>query len=429
MAVVGFGAKAKGLTGIKTLRDFDLKDKRVFIRVDFNVPLDESGQSPVINDDTRIRAALPTIQYALEHGAKVVLASHLGRPEKGVDERYPDGSRKHSLEPVANRLSELLGGADVILVDEPNSDAPKALLSGLKSNQLILLENVRFDPAETKNGSELAQAISTYTDIYINDAFGASHRAHSTIDALPRLVAKKGCGFLIEKEIQCLGGLLENPRRPFLAILGGAKVSDKIKVIENLMDRVDALMIGGAMAYTFLAAKGVPIGKSRVEKDQLSFARDLLNRFEVRNKPVWLPVDHVAGNEFPNPTSMKPMENLDENWMGLDIGPKTQRLYATEISKAKTVFWNGPMGVFERKGLEHGTFTVAEALAQLAKDGQGTVIVGGGDSASAAEASGHASAMTHISTGGGASLEYLEGKDLPGLEAIRVLRESVAPTL
>ncbi len=421
-AGAGFGKSLSGLQGIKSIEDFDLKNQRVFIRLDLNVPMKGEPGSLEITDDTRIRAALPTVKYALEKGAKVVLASHLGRPES--DEDRP----KFTLEPVAERLGELLN-CEVILIEEPTSDAPKALLASLKSTQLLLLENVRFDAGETKNAAELANTIASYTDIYINDAFGASHRAHSTIDALPRLIAKRGCGFLIKKEIENLSGLLAGPAKPFVAIMGGSKVSDKIKIIEKMIESIDTFLIGGAMAYTFIAAKGLSVGKSRIEKDKVSFAKELIERIEARGKKILLPVDHIVADDFLTPTKIETVQGdaVPEGKLGLDIGPKTRAMYREEILRAKTVFWNGPMGVFEKPEFAKGSFAVAEALSQLAEKG-GMAIVGGGDSAAAAEASGFASKMTHISTGGGASLEYLEGARLPGLEALRTIRESAAPT-
>lgn len=419
----GFGKTFSGLQGIKSIEDFELKDQRVFIRLDLNVPMKGEPGSLEITDDTRIRAALPTLKYAIEKGAKLVLASHLGRPESAADHA------KFSLEPVAARLGELLG-CEVILIEEPASDAPKALLPSLKPKQILLLENVRFDKGETKNASELANVIASYTDIYINDAFGASHRAHSTIDALPRLIAKRGCGFLIKKEVENLSMLMTAPQKPFVAIMGGAKVSDKINVIENMIESIDTFLVGGAMAYTFLAAQGHGVGKSRIEKDRLAFARELLQRIEVRGKKVLLPIDHIVADDFLTPTKIEKCDSatIPEDRLGLDIGPKTRELFRKEISRAKTVFWNGPMGVFERPEFAKGSFAVAEALAELVAAG-GVSVVGGGDSAAAAEASGFADKMTHISTGGGASLEYLEGAKLPGLEALRSVRESAAPTL
>jgi len=429
-------ATTPGLEGIKLIEDFDLKDKRVFLRVDFNVPLDESPKGSRITDDTRIRAALPTIRYAMENGAKIVLASHLGRPEGGPDDR-----KKFSMEPVAERLGELLSQtlghglkAEVILVEDPTSDAPKGLFPGLRPNQVILLENLRFEKGETKNSREFALQMASYTDIYIDDAFGACHRAHASIEALPQAVEKKGIGFLIKKEIEMLDVLLHSPQAPYMAILGGAKVSDKIPVIENMIDKIDTFLIGGAMATTFLAAQNIPVGKSKVEKEKLAFAREMIGRIEARGKKLLLPVDHVVANDFLAPSEIKIVDEvaIPEGYLALDIGPKTRELYRKELLKAKTVFWNGPMGVFEKPEFAKGTFAIAETLASLARpDGThaALTIVGGGDSAAAAEASGFASKMSHISTGGGASLEYLQGDKLPGLEVLRNLRPSVQPTL
>ncbi len=417
-----------GLKGIQTIENFDLKEKCVFIRVDFNVPLAEGDQGSTITDDTRIRAALPTIRYALEKGAKIVLASHLGRPEG-----KPEDRKKFSMEPIAARLGELLK-AEVVLVEDPTSDAPKGLLPGLRHNQVILLENLRFEKGETKNAREFALQMASYTDIYINDAFGASHRAHASIEALPQAVEKKGIGFLIKKEIEMLDVLLHAPQAPYMAILGGAKVSDKIPVIENLIEKIDTFLVGGAMAYTFLAAQNLSVGKSRVEKDKVSFAREMLARIAARGKKMLLPVDHVITNDFLAPSEIKITDTaaIPEGYLGVDIGPKTRELYRKELSRAKTVFWNGPMGVFEKPEFAQGSFAIAEALASFAQD-DGThsalTIVGGGDSAAAAEASGFAGKMAHISTGGGASLEYLQGDKLPGLEVLRNLRPSVQPTL
>ena len=395
---------SRGLKGISTIRDFNLTEKVVFLRLDLNVPIEDGA----ITDDTRIRASLPTIQYALEQKAKLVLASHLGRPKSSDDKQY-------SLEPVAKRLSELLK-VDVLLVEEPSSEAVKALLAGMKRNQILLLENVRFEKGETENSESFAKQLASYTEIYINDAFGASHRAHATIEALPALLKYKGIGFLIEKEIRMLDALLENPQKPYWAILGGAKVSDKIAVIEKLLDVVDGLIVGGAMAYTFLKAKNTEVGSSLVETEKINYAREMIARTQARGKKLLLPVDHVVatsikGKEFRVTSS----SSIDPGWMGVDIGPKTLREYAQALKSAKTIFWNGPMGVFENPEFAKGTFGVAEALAE----NSGLRIVGGGDSAAAAEASGFAEKMTHISTGGGASLEYLQGDPLPGLEVLR----------
>lgn len=400
------------LNGIKSIEQFNLDDARVFLRLDLNTPLNKDGS---IADDTRITAALPTISYALEKGAKLVLASHLGRPKSEKDRE------KLSMEVIGEAIQEKLG-VEVFLVEDPASDTPKALLAGLKAKQVILLENLRFNPGEEKNSREFAQNIADYTDIYINDAFGASHREHASIHALPSLVAKKGIGLLMKKEIEMLERIKANPEKPFVAVMGGAKVSDKITVIEKLMDSVDSLIIGGAMAYTFLAAKGVPIGKSRVEKDRIQFAKEVLRRFETRGKELLLPVDHFASSSFDDLSDLAVTmgESIPEEKMGLDIGPKSIELFRENLLKAKTIFWNGPMGVFERRELSQGTFGVAQAIA----DSDALSVVGGGDSAAAAKASGFAEQFSHISTGGGAGLEFLEGVKLPGLEILRPPKRS-----
>ncbi len=393
-----------GLKGIKTIRDLELKDRTLFLRLDLNVPLENKK----ITDETRITASLPTIKYALEAGARIVLASHLGRPKTAEDTQF-------SLEPVAARLTELLG-VEVILVEEPKSHAVKELLKTMRKNQIILLENVRFEPGETKNSMEFAQHLASFTDVYVNDAFGASHRAHATISALPELIKEKGVGFLIEKEIQMLDQLLENPAKPYLAILGGSKVSDKIAVIEKLIDVVDGFLIGGAMAYTFLKAQGIHVGKSLVEGDKLNYAKEMIARVEARQKTLLLPVDHVVAKSISSTEGrVTTSASIEAEEMGLDIGPQTIRNYKAALAGAKTIFWNGPMGVFESAAFSKGSFAIAEALAS----NTGMKIVGGGDSAAAAEASGYADKMTHISTGGGASLEYLQGDKLPGLEVLR----------
>ncbi|QDK36989.1 phosphoglycerate kinase [Bdellovibrio sp. NC01] len=396
---------SNGLKGIKTVRDFELEGKVVFLRLDLNVPM-EDGK---ITDENRITASLPTIKYCMEKGAKLVLASHLGRPKSKDDAEF-------SLEPVAKRLQTLLE-AEVILVEEPDSDAPVHLLPSLKKNQLILLENVRYEEGETKDSIEFAQKIANYAEIYINDAFGASHRAHATIHALPSVMKEKGIGFLIEKEINMLDSLLTNPKRPYIAVMGGAKVSDKIAVIERLMDVVDGFVIGGAMAYTFLKGQGQAVGKSLVETDKVKFAKEMIERIEARDKTVLLPVDHVASKAFGDVANAHVTKDvvIPEDEMGLDIGPQTIRNYSAALKSAGTIFWNGPMGVFENPAFSKGTFGVAQAIAES----DAIKIVGGGDSAAAAEASGFADKMTHISTGGGASLEYLQGDKLPGLEILR----------
>lgn len=393
-----------GLRGIKTVRELEVTGKVVFLRLDLNVPLDHGK----ITDETRITASLPTIKYLMEKGAKIVMCSHLGRPKSAEDKEF-------SLEPVAKRLSELLH-AEVMLWEDPESDGLKALLLGMKKSQLILLENIRFIPGETKDSPELAQILESYSEVYVNDAFGASHRAHASIHALPELMKEKGIGFLIEKEIQMLDSLLENPKRPYLAILGGSKVSDKIAVIEKLIDIVDGFVIGGAMAYTFLKATGHAVGKSLVENDKLSYAKEMVARIEARNKTLLLPVDHVVATSLTDKNARITKDvTIADGDLGLDIGPKTIQAYTTALREAATIFWNGPMGVFETPEYSKGTFAIAKALAE----NPGMKIVGGGDSAAAAEASGYADKMTHISTGGGASLEYLQGDKLPGLEVLR----------
>lgn len=401
------GPVTPGLRGIKFIEELEIKEKRVFLRLDLNVPI-KNGK---ITDDTRIREALPTIQYCLDNKCKLMIASHLGRPE-GFDKKY-------SLEPVAERLHDLLK-VEVHLIEDPASDAPKALMKTLRANQIILLENVRFIDGEQKNDEKFATKLAQYADVYINDAFGACHRAHSTIDALPKLIKTKGIGFLIKKEIEMLDKVLYNYESPFVAILGGSKVSDKIGVLDNLIDRVDTFIIGGAMAYTFLAAQKHGTGTSRVEQDKVKYAREFLQKVDARDKKVLLPVDHVCAKEFDPKSSKDPVPqvvgttDIPDGLMALDIGLKTQKLFADEILKAKTVFWNGPMGVFEKKGFERGSHAVAKAVSEC----PGFTIVGGGDSVSALNESGFTD-VGHISTGGGASLEYLQGDKLAGLEVLR----------
>lgn len=392
-----------GLKGIKTVRDFVVENKVVFLRLDLNVPM-EKGQ---ITDYTRIDATLPTINYLIQKGAKIVIASHLGRPKTSKDKEF-------SLEPVAKALTERLK-KEVLLIEDPNAKAVKQLLHTLNKEQIILLENVRFESGETTDSEDFAHRLATYTEIYINDAFGACHRAHATIHALPALIPQRGIGFLIEKEIQMLDGLLENPKRPYVAILGGAKVSDKIGVIEKLMDVVDAFIIGGAMAYTFLKAQGHFVGKSRVEDDKLKLAKELLERISARGKTVLLPVDHLVTTNITDAASATVKSSFADAELGVDIGPESLKRFSALIKEAGTVFWNGPMGIFETPEFSKGTFGLAKVIAES----KGVKIIGGGDSAAAAEQSGFAEKMTHISTGGGASLEYLQGDKLPGLEVLR----------
>ncbi len=391
----------------RPLDKIELKGKRVFLRVDFNVPIKDG----IIQDSHRIDEALPTIKYILEKEAKLLIASHFGRPDGVYSEEL-------SMTPIAEYLGEKLG-FDVMLVDEPDSDAPKALFNGLKPKQLIMLENLRFLKGETDNSEALANKWASYTDVYINDAFGVSHRAHCSVAALPKVVPIRTHGFLIDKEIKNLSQLVQEPKSPFGIILGGAKVSDKINIIERLMNKADVFIIGGAMAYTFLKAKDIPVGSSKVEIDKIGFAREFLLSCERRGKKVFLPVDHVVSSSF-DAEDTQELKMIPENKIALDIGPKTVKLFSDEIAKLKTIFWNGPMGVFENPKLENGTKSICSAISS----NEGFTVVGGGDSASAAlKFGGH---FTHISTGGGASLEFLEGKDLPGISALNLNRVELA---
>ena len=394
---------------LRTLDALDLAGKRVFIRVDFNVPLDAAGK---VTDDARIRAALPTIRLALERKAKVVLASHLGRP-KGK----PEDRKKLSLEPAGARLSELLS-QDVILADDCVGDGVKKLVRDLKDGQVLLLENLRFHPEEEANDEAFARELASLADVWVNDAFGTAHRAHASTAGMAAFVKEKAAGFLIQKEVEYLGKALGQPARPFVAIVGGAKVSDKIKVLDNLIGKADAVCIGGAMAYTFLAAQGVKVGKSLVEQDRLELARQILERATARKVDLVLPVDHVCGAE-PKESAQRVVVNdraIPDGLMGLDIGPKTLAVYRQRILAAKTVFWNGPMGLFEQKPWAEGTFGVAKAMAESTA----VTVVGGGDSAAAVEEAGLVAKMKHVSTGGGASLEFIEGKVLPGIQVLEI---------
>ncbi|HOJ11710.1 MAG TPA: triose-phosphate isomerase [Clostridiales bacterium] len=388
----------------KTVEDIDVSGKKVLVRVDFNVPQDDNGN---ITDDKRIVAALPTIKYLINKGAKTILVSHLGRPKSGFEDKY-------SMKPTAIRLSELLGKEVIMAKDVIGEDA-KAKAEALKPGDVLLLENVRFHKEEEKNNPDFAEALANLAEIYVNDAFGTAHRAHASTagvaDYLPAV-----CGFLIKKEIEIMGKALGNPARPFIAILGGAKVSDKIGVIENLLDKVDALIIGGGMAYTFLKAKGYKIGNSICEEDKLDLARSLMEKAENKGVELVLPIGSIVGKEFKNDTEHKyvPSDDMPDGWMGMDIGSLTIEKFTDVIKKAKTIVWNGPMGVFEFPNFATGTKEIARAVAE-----SGAIsIVGGGDSAAAVEQLGFADKITHISTGGGASLEFLEGKELPGIAVL-----------
>ena len=387
-----------------TVKDIEVRGKRVFVRVDFNVPLDAQNQ---VTDDTRIRAALPTIQYLREQGAKIILASHLGRP-KGAPEA------KYSLHPIASRLSELLGFG-VPLLSDCVGDAVEASVNGMAAQDVVLLENLRFHPEEEKNGPEFAAGLARLADVYVNDAFGAAHRAHASIAGIASLVQPAVAGFLLSKELDFLGSALENPRRPFVAVLGGAKVSDKIKVIENLLSKVDGLIIGGGMANTFLKAKGYDVGTSLYESAQVELASELLDLAERSKVTVHLPLDVVIASSIEdNEGEIVGLLDVPADKMIVDVGPETTEQFAKVIRAARCVVWNGPMGVFENPAFSVGTFQLAKAMAQSTA----VTIVGGGDSAAAVEQSGLASDMTHISTGGGASLEFLEGKLLPGVQVL-----------
>jgi 3-phosphoglycerate kinase len=397
--------KRRPIMNKKTIRDVDVNGKRVLVRADFNVPQDGGG---AITDDTRIKAALPTIEYLLNHGAKVILTSHLGRPKNGFEEKL-------SLKPVAARLNELLGGKVAMAADVVGEDAKKRV-AALKPGEAVLLENVRFHKEEEKNDPEFSRQLAALADIYVNDAFGTAHRAHSSTAGVTQFLKTAVAGFLIEKELEIMGGALENPKRPFIAILGGAKVSDKIGVINNLLNRVDCLLIGGAMAYTFIKAQGGKIGDSKVENDKIGLASELIKKAADKKVALLLPVDNVAAREFSNdaPQKIVASDGIPDGWQGLDVGPKTRELFADRIKAAKCVIWNGPMGVFEFPNFAAGTKAVAEALAASGA----TTIIGGGDSAAAVEQMGFAQKMTHISTGGGASLEFLEGLELPGVACL-----------
>lgn len=393
----------------KSIEDVSLKGKKVIVRCDFNVPMDDEKN---ITDDIRIRSSIPTIQYLIDNNAKVILMSHLGRP-KGTP------NPKYSLEPVAERLSQLLK-KEVTFINEDAvvNEKTKEVTAELKDGEVALLQNVRFRKEETDNNLEFAKELADLAEIFVNDAFGTAHRAHASTAGIAEFLPAVS-GYLIKKEIDFIGKALENPERPFTAILGGAKVSDKIGVIKNLLNKVDALIIGGGMAYTFLKAQGHEIGQSLLEEDKVDLAKSLLNEAKEKNVRLLLPVDVVAAKEFKNDTEFKcvTIENIPSDKMGLDIGKETIEIFRQEIVKSKLIIWNGPMGVFEMPNFAIGTEGVAKALA----DSSAITIIGGGDSAAAVEQLGYADKMTHISTGGGASLELLEGKELPGLKVLEDL--------
>lgn len=390
----------------KSIEDLNVEGKRVLIRCDFNVPMNDKGE---ITDDIRIKSAIPTIKYILENGGKAVIMSHLGRP-KG------EAKPEFSLAPISKRLSELLG-KDVVFADDDNvvSDKTKELVSKMGNGDVVLLQNTRYRAEETKNGEDFAKELASLGDLYVNDAFGTAHRAHASnvgvSSQLPSAV-----GYLVKKEIDIMGKAMANPEKPFIAILGGAKVSDKIGVIENLLDKVDAIIIGGGMVFTFLKAQGLETGTSLLEEEKIDLAKEILKKAEAKGVDFLLPVDVVVAKEFKNDTEFKTVdvEDIPSDMMGLDVGSKSVELFSDVIKKAKTVVWNGPMGVFEMPNFANGTMGVAKAMAES----DAVTIIGGGDSAAAVEQSGLDDKMTHISTGGGASLEFFEGKVLPGIDAI-----------
>ena len=395
--------------GKKTVEELDVKGKRVLVRCDFNVPMKEG----VITNDNRIVAALPTIKKLIENGGKVILCSHLGKPKNGPEEKF-------SLAPVAVRLSELLGKNVVFAGDDTVvGEQAKAAVAAMNDGDVVLLQNTRFRKEETKNLPEFSEELASLADCYVNDAFGSAHRAHCSTAGVTDYIKDTAVGYLMEKEIRYLGNAVNDPVRPFTAILGGAKVADKLNVISNLLEKVDTLIIGGGMAYTFLKAKGMEVGKSLVDDTKLDYCREMMEKAEKLGKKLLLPVDTAIAPAFPDPIDAQievdyvDVENMPADQLGLDIGPKTAELYAEAAKTAKTVVWNGPMGVFENPVLAKGTIAVAKALAET----DATTIIGGGDSAAAVNQLGFADKMSHISTGGGASLEFLEGKELPGVAA------------
>ena len=394
----------------KTVDDLNAKGKKVLVRCDFNVPLKDG----VITDENRINAAIPTIKKLIDDGAKVILCSHLGKPKNGPEAKF-------SLAPVAARLTEKLGKEVIFAADDTVvGENAKAAVAAMNDGDVVLLENTRFRAEETKNGEAFSKDLASLCDIYVNDAFGAAHRAHCSTVGVTEFVDEAAVGYLMGKELKYLGNAVENPVRPFVTVLGGAKVADKLNVIENLLSKADTLIIGGGMAYTFLAAKGYEIGKSLLDESKIDYCRDMLKKAEEKGVQILLPIDVVAAEEFPDPidapieTAIFDADKIPANMEGLDVGPKSQELFAQAVKSAKTVVWNGPMGVFENPVLAKGTIAVAKALAES----DAVTIIGGGDSAAAVNTLGFGDKMTHISTGGGASLEFLEGKALPGIEAV-----------
>lgn len=390
----------------KTIEDIEVKGKRVLVRCDFNVPLDENLN---ITDDTRITGALPTIEYLINNGAKVILCSHMGKP-KG--EPKPE----LSLAPVAKALSEKLGKAVVFAADDcVVGENAKAAVAKMADGDVVLLENTRYRAEETKNIDDFSKELASLADVFVNDAFGTAHRAHCSNVGVTKFLPVAACGYLIQKEIQFLGNAVNNPVRPLVAILGGSKVSSKISVINNLLEKVDTLIIGGGMAYTFMKANGLSIGTSLLEEDFIDYAKDMMKKAEEKGVKLLIPIDSVEASEYSNDAQIKLSENgIDDGFMGLDIGPKSIALFSDALKDAKTVVWNGPMGVFEMSNFANGTNSIAKVLSEL----DATTVIGGGDSVAAVNKAGLASKMSHISTGGGASLEFLEGKELPGIAAI-----------
>lgn len=388
-----------------SVKDLDLPGKRVFLRVDFNVPLDEEGK---IRDDTRIKAALPTLNHLLEQKAKVIAASHLGRPKGKYDPKL-------SLKPVAERLSELIH-RDVILAPDVIGDEVLKLKKDLKEGQVLFLENLRFHPEEKANDSSFAQLLAQEVDYYVNDAFGACHRAHASVVAITQHTEKSAAGFLVKKEVEYLSKAVHSPQKPYVAILGGAKISDKIPVIENLLNKADSILIGGAMAYTFFKAQGFDVGRSLVEEDKIDLSLKIINNAKEKKVNFYLPTDHIVANAIEPEAESQTMDSfpIPSDLMGLDIGPKTVETYTEIIAQAQTIFWNGPMGVFEIDKFSQGTMKIAKAVA----DSEALSIVGGGDSVAAVYKAGISEKISHISTGGGASLEFIANETLPGIEAL-----------